>query len=689
MSNALHSTIDISKNATGLFLELSSGMLSSADYTSYLQENFGKIGSALQVHRVYVFTYDKHAWENRFFWVDPNLPPFDDLMEGNEGFQDGLQKDGMLETLQAGIPYVIQSAENFPNEQGRNALQQKQIYSLIFVPLFFDGELSGFFGVDLCEKREGWAEGMVDTMVTIGCLLNNAINYYSAVQVLEKKEEEVQELLDILPFPMYITNIDTHEVLCCNKAVNDYVGPVKVGQAKCYQAFHGFDAPCPHCPTGHLELGAEPHTRELRGFKGKSDFKIIDTCIPWGEHEKARLTIAVDITDSLRMQREQVLERESSLAKSRFLANMSHELRTPLNGIIGMIHLAIQNNKNLKVEGYLEKVQESSKNLLEVINDILDFSKIEAGKLELEQRPFSPTEIFQSIQDHYLEKAQEKGVMLKFTIGEDVAPILVGDALRFAQIVNNLVSNAIKFTVEGSVLFSVHMHRTCKVTGREIVRVTVEDSGIGIPESDLQTLFSGFTQVDASSTRLYGGMGLGLAIVERLVKLMEGRISVQSLENKGTTFTCRLPFELPEDDALIIEEETRGVDVEGVRILLAEDNEINSLIALEMLKQMGCHVDCVQNGQEVLNAVAKKEYDVILMDVQMPGMDGIEATEHLRKDTRYDALPIIALTAHILKEELDKCYTAGMQSHVLKPISTKILCQTIAKFTKAPFIYTR
>ncbi len=689
MSNIPHAAIDVSDNITELFLELSGAMLSSADYASYLQDNFGKIGSALHVHRVYVFTYDGHAFENTFFWADPSLPPFNDFVEGDEGFQDGLQKDGMLENLKAGMPYIMQSAENFPNEQGKKILQQKHIYGLIFVPLFFDGKLSGFFGVDQCERREGWAEAIVDTMVTIGCLLNNAINYYSAVQVLEKKEKEVQELLDILPFPMYITNIETHEVLCRNKAVCEYVGVKDSNKTKCYQMFHGLEEPCAHCKTEHLELGAEPVTWELRSFKGKSDFKMIDTCIPWGEHEKTRLTIAVDITDSLRMQREQVLERESSLAKSRFLANMSHELRTPLNGIIGMIHLAIQNNKNLKVEGYLEKVQESSKNLLEVINDILDFSKIEAGKLELEQRPFSPSEVFQSIQDHYLEKAHEKGIMLKFVIDEGVAPVLVGDALRFAQIINNLVSNAIKFTSSGSVVFSLHMHRTCKVTGREIVRLIVEDSGIGISENDLQTLFSGFTQVDASSTRLYGGMGLGLAIVERLVKLMEGRITVQSVEGKGTTFTCRMPFELPEDDALIIEEETGGVDIEGVRILLAEDNEINSLIALEMLKEMGCHVDCVQNGQEVLNAVSKKEYDVILMDVQMPGMDGIEATEHLRKDPRFDALPIIALTAHILKEELDKCYTAGMQSHVLKPISPKILCQTIARYTKDPFTFTR
>ncbi len=691
------------------------------DLDTFIQESLLDIGHVLGVHRVYVFTHTGHHWKNAFSWIDSSLPPFEDLLEGSK-LEDVLYQDGMVSTLEAGSPYIIESTNTFPSEEGKATLRGQSIEGLIMVPLFSHGKFTAFLGVDQCTQVEQWVQHTLSTVITLGHLVNNAINYFNSIYFLKKKEEETQELLDVLPLPMYISNPEKHEILCCNKIMCDYVGDQKPLHKKCYEVIFNFDSPCEFCKIDILPPPGQVHIWDLHSDHLQADFKVIDCFIAWEDVPKAKLVIALDIGDSLRLQREQVLERESSKAKSRFLANMSHELRTPLNGIIGMTNLAIQDNKDPKLDDYLDKIHFSSKKLLDIINNILDFSKLEAGKLELEYHPFSPKEVCENLAQSYQEQAKAKGITLRSFVDANVPPILLGDSLRFSQILQHFIKNALTFTEEGGVHFSLYTATSKKSTNKQLLRLIVQDSGIGMSEQEASHLFEFFTQADSSNTRRYGGTGLGLAIVNHLIALMGGEISVQSSVGKGTTFTCHIPFVLPQENTANDSEENfteHGVTTsnskqsntalqkqdahvssasdqaplpllpEGLRVLLTEDNEINSLIAFEILSRLGCQVDCARDGLEALEYIEKNAYDIILMDVQMPRMNGLEAAERIRQDTRFDTVPIVALTAHILSEEIEKCYAAGMQSHVLKPISPEALQKALAQCTLKNFVFSR
>ncbi len=689
MQNKVSSSLATTQNILDLFMKVSSNMLVSADLNTFIEESLADVGRMLNVHRSYIFKKVQDNWELTLSWVAPTTPPFVNFV-GGESPQKVFEEDNMFGFLEAGKPYIINSIDTFSNKAGAETLKKVHIVSLIIVPLFSDGKLVALFGVDQCSHVENWVQKNLNAVITVGHLLNNALNYFNSLDFLKKREEETQELLDALPFPIYISNPQTYEMLCCNKMTCDHVGDSNPLYKKCYKVIFNYDSPCEFCKTSCLSPNSEPFIWDLTIDHLQADFKVIDSFIQWHDVEQAKLTIALDIADSLRLQREQVLERESSKAKSRFLANMSHELRTPLNGIIGMTNLAIQDNENPKISDYLDKIQFSSKNLLTIINNILDFSKMEAGKLELEHHIFSPGEVCKNTVEDYREHAKSKGISLKYFIDANTPSALLGDSLRFSQILLHLIKNAIAFTEEGGVCISLYTATKNSENNKQLLRLIIQDSGIGMTEQETKQLFYFFTQADSSSTRRHGGTGLGLAIVDHLITLMGGEISVESTVGKGTTFTCHIPFVLPQsDDALLFTAQEEHNLPQGLRILLTEDNEINSLIAYEILTRLGCVVDCAHDGIQALEYLEKKSYDLVFMDVQMPHMNGIEATEHIRKDARFDTLPIVALTAHILTEEIDKCYASGMQSHVLKPISTQTLTKALTEFAQKNFTFSR
>ncbi len=405
------------------------------------------------------------------------------------------------------------------------------------------------------------------------------------------------------------------------------------------------------------------------------------------------LTILRDITDKLEDEKKLIAAKteaeQANLAKSSFLANMSHEIRTPMNGIIGMTNIVLESNLDKEQRDYLEMVRSSADRLLDIINNILDFSKIEAGRLELEEIEFNVQQKFDELISLMSVKVQHSNVTLSAKIADDVPIELIGDPTRFMQILINLTNNAIKFTENGTVELRASLKKALSPT-RVLLYFEVEDSGIGVPLEKQQDIFESFAQADASTTRQHGGTGLGLTISSQLCRLMDGEIGLKKKENTGSLFWFTAAFSLPDDSRsrrrlqhgkIISSELTREEIFKDIHILLAEDDFINRTLALAVLEKAHLKVTAVTNGEEAVEESGKWPYDLILMDIQMPELDGYEATKAIREREKGTAkhTPIVAMTAHAIKGDEEKCLKAGMDDYLTKPIDPVKLYTVIEK----------
>jgi signal transduction histidine kinase/CheY-like chemotaxis protein/HPt (histidine-containing phosphotransfer) domain-containing protein len=365
--------------------------------------------------------------------------------------------------------------------------------------------------------------------------------------------------------------------------------------------------------------------------------------------------------------------------KSDFLANMSHEIRTPMNAVIGLSHLMAQTELSDKQQDYLDKIRSSSRTLLGVINDILDFSKIEAGKLSIETVPFQMTHMIHDVMVVVQSQAEGKGLDVTIEMEPHVPDTVIGDPLRLSQVLLNLLGNAVKFTKQGQVRLTVG--------GRQgdndlfHLDMTVRDSGIGMTAEQVSRLFQPFHQADSSTTRRFGGTGLGLAICHQLMGLMGGAIAVESISGVGSSFSLSVPLKQTRR-VVVIPEDAPAFSFSQCRLLLVEDNPINQLVACELLAQFDLMVTVASDGAAALEILAKQSFDAILMDVQMPGMDGLTATRHIRQGLGLGEIPIIAMTAHAMDEDRQRCLEAGMNDHIAKPIDPDLLSQILQRWLR-------
>jgi signal transduction histidine kinase/ActR/RegA family two-component response regulator len=383
---------------------------------------------------------------------------------------------------------------------------------------------------------------------------------------------------------------------------------------------------------------------------------------------------------------------KAAMAKSQFLSVMSHEIRTPMNAVIGFTHLLLQQDPKPSQMEFLRLLKFSAENLLVLINDILDFSKIEAGKLEFENVDFNLKDLISNIRLSLLQKATEKNIQLKLMVDEDLPDAVIGDPVRLGQILTNLVSNAIKFTETGKVTISATLSSFDKENS--LIDFEVTDTGIGIPQNKQHDIFNSFTQASSDTTRKYGGTGLGLTITRRLLQLLDSDIYVDSETGKGSKFYFSLAFKNSalklKSNLLHNDENYKPKSLKGTRILIAEDNQINVILAKQFMKQWQVDCDVAENGEIALLLVQTNDYDMILMDLQMPEMDGYQTTEAIRNlpDPKYHKLPIIALTASAMLDIKDRAFTVGMNDYISKPFNPNELYKKIASYSSKSQLFS-
>ncbi|GAC1425006.1 MAG: hypothetical protein NVSMB67_26170 [Flavisolibacter sp.] len=368
--------------------------------------------------------------------------------------------------------------------------------------------------------------------------------------------------------------------------------------------------------------------------------------------------------------------------KEEFLANMSHEIRTPMNSILGFTNLLRRTELGPQQREYVQNIHSAGENLLSLVNDILDLSKIEAGMMQLEETRFSLRGMISSVGAMFIEKIKEKKLEFKVEVAEEIPDIIVGDAVRLTQILVNLLSNAIKFTEQGRIIIKVEVIEIKQASST--IRIIISDTGIGIPPEKQGFVFERFQQAETQTTRRFGGTGLGLNIVKQLVALQKGKLTLQSEPSKGSSFIVELSYTLPDiaelySEALAIQEEQ--IPLQQIKVLFCEDNAMNQILVAHLLKSWRIDFEMVNNGKEAIKALKNHDFSIILMDIQMPEMDGYTATTIIRKEMNLD-IPIIAMTAHALVGEKEKCLQLGMNDYISKPFKETVLYNLIARYSQ-------
>ncbi|MBS1773263.1 MAG: response regulator [Bacteroidetes bacterium] len=504
-----------------------------------------------------------------------------------------------------------------------------------------------------------------------------------------KQQKLLQAVVDNNPNIIYVKNLKG-EYLLTNKKLNQFSGLADTRNLLTEQEV--FKTQYHKLSEYRLQDKKVMETGEMVAFEdevimnGESAFYYIMKFPIFDDagNVDAICGVSIDITELKKTQIAMHEAREEALqakeAQETFLANMSHEIRTPMNGVMGMSNLLLETRMTDAQKEYVQSIKESAENLLNIINDLLDFSKIKSGKFHIDADDFNIADTIRKAIYPLQVKAQEKNLVLNCYIDTNVPEIVTGDSLRLQQMIINLAGNAVKFTQHGSI--TVKLYPIEQSDNHIILGIDVSDTGIGIPADKLDKVFELYTQSDKDTSRVYGGTGLGLAIVKQLAELQNGNITVTSEPGKGSTFTIRIPYKTRQQTTHqqnAVKGSIASGLLNGLHILVAEDNLINQKVVVYTLKNQGADVTVANNGKEAVHALSENNYHLILMDLQMPEMDGYQATRHIRSEMN-SAIPIIAMTADAMKGESDKCIAAGMQDYISKPFEPKELFNKILHY---------
>ncbi len=504
-------------------------------------------------------------------------------------------------------------------------------------------------------STEGKITDMNEAMENITGVLRNKLtgtdfkNYFTDPQKARKVYQEVFEKGFVTDYPLTIKDGKLTEVLFNGSVYKDGKGSV----------------------MGAVVV-ARDMTEQKRFEKELIEAKIsADLARGIAEDEKTNAEFAKQIAE------------DAVRAKQQFLSNMSHEIRTPMNAIIGFTKVVLKTNLNEKQKEYINAIKISGDSLIVLINDILDLAKVDAGKMTFEKVPFKLSAPISSMMLFFDTKIRENNLQLIKRYDVSIPEVLIGDPVRLQQILLNLISNAVKFTSQGSITVSVSLME--EDDEKVVIEFSVSDTGIGIPADKLLKIFDNFQQANSKTSRLFGGTGLGLAIVKQLVEAQEGTIKVQSKMGQGSTFSFTLSFK--KTNIRIEAESDHGIELEpvikNIKVLVVEDIALNRLLMKTLLEDFGFEIDQAENGKVAIEMLKNNSYDIILMDLQMPEMNGFEAAGHIRTSMG-SSIPIIAITADVTTVDVDKCKSVGMNDYISKPINEKVLYKKIVGLVKQP-----
>ena len=666
-------------NPLVLALEISSSALLHVSKEPFLRAAMSSIGESLHCDLVSLVEYDDEHWCKPVVWRSG-------IRTAEAAIPEVSLEDiePVLSIFEEGSSLCVADTSTMPEGPQKSLFLARGVKSAICVPIAHDGQLFG--GICLLRRRYIGKWTIEDSSLChlLGNILAITLTHFRLYGQLQRKHRQLHDILDAFTDPVCIVDMETYKILFANHSVEKtYLRKDESLSNICYKRLMGRDTPCPFCTNSIIAASSEPYHWTYENKTTRRTYTVVDKAIKWDNDKTVRLSISRDVTDLLQTQREKQNAEVASQAKSEFLAHMSHEIRTPMNGIIGLTHLALQSNPSEDQKNYLQKIRSSATNLLAIINDILDLSKIEANKMVLENTNYPLEDVLEFVHTSLRFPIEQKGLEYVCRLGDEVPHKLWGDSLRLKQVLLNLMSNAVKFTAEGKISLSIDRENAGDTDN---LHFRIADTGMGISREYQQHLFDPYTQANASISRRFGGTGLGLSICKRIAELMHGVLWCESELGKGSTFHLCIPCTparnvyCPAEHSSALPEPLEGA--EACSILVAEDNEINVEILRAMLRQLGFECDVAPNGKEALRMAMDTPYDIVLMDVNMPVMDGLTATREMRNKLPQTAnkkdLPIIALTAATLPDNIAEIINAGMNDHIAKPFSMELLRRKLA-----------